>query len=84
MSSYRCPFMYTTEQFFRTKKTFEGSAAMAGAIAFFLVVARFFCSTPSPSYPRILFTALILAAIEAFTVKIDNIALPVVGYLLLQ
>ncbi|CAJ0598327.1 unnamed protein product [Cylicocyclus nassatus] len=75
---------YGTTRWPRTRKTVEGSVAMAGSIAVFLIVARFFCSPPYPSYPRILFTSLILAAIEAFTVKIDNIALPIVGYLLLQ
>ncbi|KHJ93378.1 hypothetical protein OESDEN_06716 [Oesophagostomum dentatum] len=75
---------YGTTRWPRSKKTVEGSSAMAAAIAVFLIAARPFCSSPVPSYPKIVLTALILAAIEAFTVKIDNIALPVVGYFLLS
>ncbi|KIH63675.1 phosphatidate cytidylyltransferase [Ancylostoma duodenale] len=76
--------LYGTTKWPRSKKTVEGSAAMAGSIVVFLALARPFCAAPVPSYLVIIFTALILAAIEAFTVRIDNIALPVVGYLLLH
>ncbi|EPB72558.1 phosphatidate cytidylyltransferase [Ancylostoma ceylanicum] len=76
--------LYGATKWPRGKKTVEGSAAMAASIVVFLVAARPLCSAPVPSYLAIIFAALILAAIEAFTVRIDNIALPIVGYLLLH
>ncbi|KAL6726277.1 hypothetical protein Aduo_008265 [Ancylostoma duodenale] len=76
--------LYGTTKWPWSKKTVGGSSAMAASIVVFLALARPFCAAPVPSHLIIIFTALILAAIEAFTVTIDNIALPVVGYLLLH
>ncbi|VDO57048.1 unnamed protein product [Haemonchus placei] len=67
----------------RRKKTVEGSLAMTVAIAMFLTMARPFCVFHASSCLLIVFVSLVLAAIEAFTENVDNIILPVVGYLLL-
>ncbi|KAK5982491.1 Phosphatidate cytidylyltransferase [Trichostrongylus colubriformis] len=67
----------------RRNKTVEGSVAMAVSIAVFLVLARPFCVFRASSYLVIAFVSLVLAGIEAFTDNIDNIILPIVGYLLL-
>lgn len=68
----------------RQKKSVEGSTAMAVATTIFLLLARPFCAPPLPSCAHIVFVSLILSAVEAVTVNIDNIVLPTVGYLLLQ
>uniref|UniRef100_A0A7I4Y8R3 dolichol kinase n=1 Tax=Haemonchus contortus TaxID=6289 RepID=A0A7I4Y8R3_HAECO len=67
----------------RRKKTVEGSLAMTVAIAMFLTMARPFCVFHASSCLLIVFVSLVLAAIEAFTENVDNIILPIVGYLLL-
>lgn len=67
----------------RTNKTVEGSLAMFSAIVIFLMASQPFCSAPSPSCVVIFFVSLILSVVEAITENIDNILLPIVGYLLL-
>ncbi|KAJ1350933.1 hypothetical protein KIN20_006857 [Parelaphostrongylus tenuis] len=67
----------------RGKKSVEGSTAMAVATTIFLLLARPFCVPPLPSCAHIVFVSLILSAVEAVTVNVDNIILPTVGYLLL-
>ncbi|KAK6049758.1 phosphatidate cytidylyltransferase [Cooperia oncophora] len=74
---------FGTTKWPRRNKTVEGSMAMAVSITVFLIVARQFCVFRASSYVVIVFVSLILAALEALIENVDNIILPIVGYLLL-